>query len=223
MGFCRVPFPVVPAPVEGICTVIRVLRNLLLLAALGVFVLPAAAQADPVSDCAGDGDLDKNYSNEQLRDAVDNIPGDLDEYSNCREVFKAAISSGSDKRNDTSSNNSGGSGGSSGGGGGGSISGDEQQARVDDNADLEAITGDANDAKPRVKVGGERLEPGPSGLFDLASASNEIPTPLLVALIAIGLLAILGGLVALRKRVPALARIPLVSKIPRVSLPRFRR
>jgi hypothetical protein len=203
--------------------VIRVLRNLLLLAALGVFALPAAAYGDPNSDCAGDGDLDKRYSNSELRKALDEIPADLDEYSNCRQVFKAAISSGSDRRNDDKGNGSSGGGSTSGGSGGDSISADDQQARVSDNADLEAITGDANDAKPRVKVGGEQLEPGPSGLFDLASASNEIPTPLLVALIAIGLLAILGGLVALRKRVPALERIPLVSRIPRVSLPRFRR
>jgi hypothetical protein len=203
--------------------VIRAVRNLLLLTALGVLALPAVAQADPVSDCAGDGDLDKRYSNEQLRDALDNIPGDLDEYSNCREVFKGAISSGSDRRNDGSGGDSAGSGGSSGGSGGGSISADEQQAQVKDNAELEAITGDANDAKPEVNVGGEQLEPEPDGLFDLAGASNGVPAPLLVALIAIGVLAILGGVVALRKRVPALGRIPLVSKIPRVSLPRFRR
>ena len=200
---------------------IRVLRNLLLLTALGVLALPAVAKADPVSDCAADGDLDKRYSNEQLRDALDNIPGDLDEYSNCREVFKGAISSGSDKRTDASGGGSGGGGGSS--GGGGSVSPEEQQAQVKDNAELEAITGDANDAKPQVKVGGEQLEPESDGLFDLASASNDVPTPLLVALIAIGVLAILGGVVALRKHVPAMGRIPLVSKIPRVSLPKFRR
>jgi hypothetical protein len=209
--------------VEGICTVIRVLRNLLLLAALGMLALPAVAQADPVSDCAADGDLDKRYSNGQLREALDNIPGDLDEYSNCREVFKGAIASGSDTHNDAAGNSSGGGGSSSGGGGSGSISADEQQAQVKDNAELEAITGDANDAKPQVNVGGEQVEPESDGLFDLASASNNVPTPLLVALIALGVLAILGGVVALRKRVPALGRIPLVSKIPRVSLPRFRR
>jgi hypothetical protein len=37
--------------------------------------------------------------------------------------------------------------------------------------------------------------------------------------------ALIGGLVALRERIPALARIPLLSKIPtpRVPFPRFRR
>jgi hypothetical protein len=202
--------------------VIRVLRNLLLLAAFGLLALPAAAEADPLSDCSRDSDLDRRYSNSQLRKALDNIPSDLDEYSNCREVIRSAISSGSDKRNDAQTDGSGGGGGGSDADSGGSVTPDEQQARANDNAELEAITGDAND-KPNVAVGGERVEPGSSGLFDLASASNDVPVPLLVALIAIGVLAIAGGLVALRERVPALERIPLVSKIPRVSLPRFRR
>jgi hypothetical protein len=62
-------------------------------------------------------------------------------------------------------------------------------------------------------------------LFDVASATNSLPTPLLIALIVLGLLAVAGGVVALRGRVPVLARLPLLSKIPtpRVSLPRFRR
>lgn len=203
---------------------IRVLRNLLLLTVLAALALPAAASADPVRDCAGDGDLDKRYSNSQLRKALDNIPGDLDEYSNCTKVIKGAISSGSDKRNDSSGDGSGGGGGSTGGGGGGesAISADDQQAQAKDNAKLDAITGDP-DAKPDVNVGGEQLQPGADGLFDLASASNSVPMPLLLALITLGVLALAGALVALRDRVPGLARIPLVSKIPRVSLPRFRR
>ncbi len=203
---------------------IRVLRNLLLLTLLAALALPAAASANPVSDCAGDGDLDKRYSNSQLRKALDNIPGDLDEYSNCREVIKGAISSGSDKRNDSSGDGSGGGGGGSTGGGGGesAISADDQQAQAKDNAKLDAITSDP-DAKPDVNVGGEQLQPGADGLFDLASASNSVPMPLLLALITLGVLALAGALVALRDRVPGLARIPLVSKIPRVSLPRFRR
>ena len=59
-----------------------------------------------------------------------------------------------------------------------------------------------------MNVGGEEVEPGTNGLFDLASASNEVPTPLLLALIALGLLALAGGFVALRGRVPALNKLP---------------
>ena len=54
-------------------------------------------------------------------------------------------------------------------------------------------------------MGGETVKPGSNGLFDLASASNGLPTPLLVALIALAALALTGVLVALRRRVPALA------------------
>ena len=204
---------------------IRALRNLLLLTLLGALTLPALAPADPHRDCAGDGDLDKNYTNSQLRKALDNLDTGLDEYSNCREVIKAAIASGSDKRDNGGGGGSGGGGGGSGGGGGdaGQITPDEQQARANDNAELEALTGDSNGTEPEVNVGGEQVKPGSNGLFDLASASNDVPMPLLLTLIVIGLLAIAGGLVALRGRVPALGRLPLVSKIPRVSLPRFRR
>ena len=200
----------------------RVARNLLLLAVLGVLALPAtAAHAGPVSDCDSDGDLDQAYSKSELNEALDNIPGDLDEYSNCRQVISGAITSGSDKGENRPGSGSGGSG--DGGGGGGSVSAEEQAARAEDDAELDALTGGADRSSPSVNVDGETVEPGSNGLFDLASASNDVPMPLLVALIAVGVLAIVGGLVALRERVPALARIPLLSKIPRVPLPRFRR
>ncbi len=85
-----------------------------------------------------------------------------------------------------------------------------------------AITGSGgteNGEPPSVQVGGEEVQPGTNGLFDLASASNEVPTPLLVALIALGLLALAGGFVALRGRVPALGRVPLLNKIPTPRVP----
>jgi hypothetical protein len=195
------------------------LRHLLLPAVVALLALPGGASANPVRDCAGDGQLDKKYSNEELRKALDEIPGDLDEYSNCREVISGAIASGSDK----GGNRPG--GGSGGDGGGGAVSPEEQAARQKDGSELSAITGDPDRNRPSIDVGGERVEPGSNGLFDLASASNELPLPLLVALIALALLALTGGLVALRGRVPLLARIPLLSKIPalRVPFPRFRR
>ena len=70
-----------------------------------------------------------------------------------------------------------------------------------------------------MDVGGETVKPGSNGLFDLASASNGLPMPLLVALIALGALAITGVLVALRGRIPILARLPLLSKIPAPRAP----
>jgi hypothetical protein len=176
--------------------------------------MPGAAMAqNPIGDCNDDGDLDHQYSNKQLRDAIENLPTDLDEYSNCREVLSGAITSGSDK------------GGSrpTPGTDPAALPQEEHEARAQDNEDLAAITKEPEESPPSVKVGDERVEPGSNGLFDLASASNDLPVPLLVALIALALVALIGGLVAMRERIPALSRIPLLSKIPRVSLPRFRR
>jgi hypothetical protein len=209
--------------------VTRVPRHLLLLAALALLAFPAPAGATPfqvIKDCNEDGQLDRKYSNEELTKALDNLPSDIDEYSDCREVISAAITGGSDRG---ANRGAGGGGDGSGGAGGGTaapITPEEQAARAQDQADLQALTTpDGRDKPPAVEVGGETVKPGSDGLFDLASESNSIPGPLLAALIALGILALVGGVVALRGRVPALARLPLLSKIPtpRVSLPRFRR
>jgi hypothetical protein len=194
---------------------IRAVTSLVALAVLALLALPGSAMANPVIDCARDGDLDRQYSNAELRRAIDRIPGDLDEYSNCREILSGAITGGSDKGGNRPTAGTDGK----------PISPDEQAARGKDTEDLAAITGNPDRNRPSVEVGGEQVEPGSNGLFDLASASNDLPVPLLVALVALAVLAVIGGLVALRERIPALARIPLLSKIPtpRVSFPRFRR
>ena len=193
----------------------RAATRLLVLAVLAVLALPGSAMANPIVDCNTDGDLDEQYSNAELRRALDNLPTDLDEYSNCREILSGAITSGSDKGGNRPTAGADGS----------PLPPDEQAARTEDTEDLAAITGDPEENPPSVQIGDERVEPGSNGLFDLASASNDLPLPLLVALISLALVALIGGLVALRERVPALARIPLLSKIPtpRVSFPRFRR
>ncbi|MGH2714892.1 MAG: hypothetical protein ACRDM7_13585 [Thermoleophilaceae bacterium] len=193
----------------------RAARRLLALTVLALVALPGSAMANPVKDCNTDGDLDKQYSNAELRRAIDSLPTDLDEYSNCREILSGAISGGSDKGGNRPTAGADGS----------PLPAKEQAARTKDNEELAAITGDPDRNRPSVEVGGEKVEPGSNGLFDLASASNDLPVPLLVALVALALVALIGGLVALRERIPALARIPLLSKIPtpRVSLPRFRR
>ena len=198
----------------------RVVRHLLLLAAVAVLVAPAAAHATPrqvIRDCGNDGTLNRKYSNSDLRKARDNLPTDLAEYSDCRDVISAAITGGSDK---------GGGRGSPGQGVGGAGAADpgEQGARATDAAELQALTSEAasgsKDAEPpRVEVGDEPVEPGSNGLFDLASASNELPVPLLIALISVGLLALAGAWLALRERVPALGRIPVLNKIPTPRVP----
>jgi hypothetical protein len=218
--------------------VTRAPRHPLLLAALIVLALSwgeayAATPFKVIKDCNQDGVLDGKYSNRELRDALDNLPTDIDEYSDCRDVIEAAITSGSSREGDGRPAGGGGGGPDGGGGGGGAGGGDpavltpeEQAARQQDQEDLAAITSpEGRDDRPTIDVGGETVKPGSNGLFDVATASNSVPLPLLLVLIALGLLALGGGLAALRGRTPALARLPLLSKVPtpRVSLPRFGR
>jgi hypothetical protein len=198
--------------------VIRVARNVFLLGALALLALPAAAQASALTDCTRDNDLDRKYSNSELQKALDSLPTDSDEYSNCREVLAGAIHGGSDKGRGRPSAT---------GPNGEPLSPEEQARRAGDNEELAAIAGDAG-GDPRahtVDVGGETVKPGSDGLFDLASASNDLPLPLLLALIVLAVLALTGVLVALRGRIPLLARVPLLSKIPtpRVPFPRTSR
>ena len=183
-----------------------------MLGVIALLALPAGAHASALSDCIADNDLDRNYSNSELQKALDNLPTDSDEYGNCREILAGAITSGSDK---------GGGRPSDTGPGGKPLSGDEQAERGKDSESLAASAGDgsADPQTPSLHVGDETVEPGSDGLFDLASASNGLPAPLLIALIALALLAVTGVLVALRSRIPALARVPLLSKIPTPRAP----
>lgn len=175
---------------------------------------PASVAASPnevLRDCITDGKLDGRYSNSELRKAKDNLPADSDEYSDCSDVIAAAIKGGSDR----------GSGADSPGVGGTDPAG-EAAARTDDEGELASIASGQGDP-PTVDVGGASLEPDSSGFFSLGGAANDIPLPLLFALILLGMLAGASGLAALRERVPALTRIPLLSKIPTPRVPFLQR
>jgi len=187
----------------------RVVRHLIVLGALAALALPAPAFASAdqvVRDCARDGKLDHDYSNAELRRARNNLPADLDEYSDCRDVIASAIKGGSDR----------GKGAGSPGVGATDPAG-EAAAKADDAADLAAIAD--SDDPPKVDVGGTSLAPDSSGFFNLGGAANEVPLPLLLALILLCALALASGLGSLRERVPALARVPLLSKIPAWRVP----
>jgi hypothetical protein len=195
--------------------VIRAARNLVVLVALALVVVPApaamASAQEVLRDCIRDGKLDGTYTNAELRKARDNLPSDSDEYSDCSEVIAAAIKGGSNR----------GSGAGSPGVGATDPAG-EAAARTNDAGDLAAITGGKGDA-PSVDVGGTSLAPDSSGFFNLAGAANQVPLPLMLALILLAVFAMASGAAALRERIPALARIPLLSKLPTLRVPFFQR
>jgi hypothetical protein len=190
----------------------RLVLKLLVIGALALLALPAPAFASAdqvIRDCSFDEKLDRKYSNKELRRARDNLPADLAEYSDCADIIASAITSGSDK-----------SGGVGSPGIGGTDPAGETAAQVADQNDLAAI---ADGTPPKVDVGGTSLEPDSSGFFGLGNAANQVPLPLLIALLLLGVMALASGVGGLRERIPALARIPLLSKIPSLRVPFFGR
>lgn len=188
----------------------RVARHLLLVTcALAVLVLPAPAHASAnqvLRDCIYDGKLDHHYSNAELRRARDHMPSDADEYSDCRDIIAAAIKGGSDR-----------SGGKASPGIAATDPVAEAAAQQADQSDLAAIAN--SDKTPKLDVGGQSLKPDSSGFFNLGGAANQVPVPLLVALVLLCMTALATGLGSIRERVPALARIPFLSKIPTLRVP----
>ncbi len=181
-----------PASVPRVPTAL--LRRALVATAMLLFLLvPAAAHAnykDLLKDACRDQKVNGTYSQKDYRDALDNLPADADQYTDCRAVLTAAQLAAA------------GAQGSSGGGGGGG-GGSSQPNSV-------PAAGGAIRSRPRrrprrppsrrppsrprrpahgpVDVGGVRIEPSALGAGRPVAASiSDLPAPLLVAL---GLLAL---------------------------------
>src|SRR5918997_2136245 len=121
---------------------ISVLRLLLATVLMLLVAVPAIAHAgtreDIVADCYDDGRLDGNYSPSEIRDARNNLPADIDQYSDCRDVLARALGGSGDKQVGGGGGAGGGALGGTGGGGGGgapaqplTASGPEEQRQLD--------------------------------------------------------------------------------------------
>ena len=187
----------------------RLLRYSLLVALVVALLAPTSALAGPIEDCADDGVLSKQYSQKELDDATKNLPSDLADYSDCGEVLNGAKAKGPGP----SSGAGGSDPGTSGGGGGAEAvtaatkpnAAELARERRERAAIDELATGGG---KPNLSLDGKTISPGDAGLYDLASATHEVPLPVKLALYAVGLLALAGLLVGASRRFPALASGP---------------
>lgn len=175
----------------------RMMRVLFASALLLLVAVPAASAAKRdqiIRDCA-DGSLDGKYSASEMRDARNNLPADVDEYTDCRDLLTRATHSGGG-----SSAAGGGTGAGSGGGGLGAADG-SQRLGPSTPEDYEKL-GDAlaNAGKQPVEFNGRKVLPGAAG-FAADAARRGIPTPLLILLALLGVAAVLGAVPAIRKRV----------------------
>jgi hypothetical protein len=186
-----------------------IMLSLTLLVALALPVLAHASGDDVIRDCAEDGDLDQEYSDEELEDAERNMPSDIDQYSDCRDVIRQAQAGG---RGSTDGGSiPGGGGGSDGGGYRGSATGDDVAGAAGGTPD------DAKELGVRKQQAEEGIAPDTSAATaagaDVGGDDSGLPTAALVAIILLGLSAIAGGLYLLRDYLPS----GLTSRLPGAS------
>jgi len=188
-----------------------------LVAALFLLV-PSAARAagtnEILRDCYDDGMLQGNYTTSQLRAAQDNLPTDLDEYSDCRDVLSRAIAAKTSSTKDrdptapsAGANHSG--GGSAGAGTSSTPSSAGSAGNPSVAADPGIETGPTTpqewqtvnraqaDGNGSVNVAGRDISP----LLAADVGRNGVPTSLVVALALVSLAVLVALLSPLRRRV----------------------
>src|SRR5919201_2764191 len=98
-----------------------------------LLLVPAAAHASGravIRDCTDDGQLSKTYSQKDYRDALANLPTDVDEYTDCRDVIRKAQLGGAAGGGGGGNGGPGAPGGGSGGGGATTPNGPPQSAAL---------------------------------------------------------------------------------------------
>jgi hypothetical protein len=174
---------------------------LLLLASLVALAAPATVAAQGgdavIRDCADDGDLDGDYSQDELDDAYDNLPSDIDQYSNCREVIERARERAGGGTNNAAGSAPGEStpGGPTGGDGAAGLGGSGNDAEELERRGERS----RNDEAPTADVGGEQVGSS-GGTLATDDDSDGMPAPLIVALVLAALAAVGGGVYLLRDR-----------------------
>jgi hypothetical protein len=131
-----------------------------------------------------EGRITGDYTAAQLRDARKNIPTDIDEYSDCRDVLAQASLSRRDGGGSSGAPAPAAPGGLSLAGQTGNLLKPEQQGE-------KSALADARKSAGALTVDGERIIPGASGFAD-AAARHGLPTPLLAVLILL-ILCVLGA------------------------------
>ena len=171
------------------------------LLALGAPAGVALASPEDVMEDCQDGRLDKKYSSQDLRQALEDLPGDVDEYTNCREVIRAAqqgVRGGGGSGPGSNFNDAGGYGALPAGEGGlplgpdskpidpKSIASDEEKAEIDRAQRGEGLADRTSDGAATGTA------PRSAGIAPSESGA-DVPTPLIVllALVAAGAFAAL--------------------------------
>jgi hypothetical protein len=184
------------------------MRRALLLTAILCLLAPASSFASTASegnrlirDCASDGEINGKYSQAAYKYALNHLPSDLAEYTNCADAIRQAQAA-------AAGGNRGGGGGAGGGssGGGGIGGGFDVPATPysgSTSPSERAAIQSARNAGGAVGIGGGApVTPGGPGIT-ASSVTRALPAPLLALLILLALGAAGGASVAFRTRVLA--------------------
>jgi hypothetical protein len=183
-------------------------RTVLIAGLLAALLAAPAAQAQDtrskiLRECQ-DGRLTGDYSIREIRDARNNIPDDVDQYSDCRDVLSRALSARAGGGDDAGG---GGAGGGTGGGGGG---GAETLTPATD-ADRKALEEAAAQGGAPVEIDGRQVVPGAAG-FNADAARNTLPSTLIAVLVLLAVAAIIAAAPFVRRRALA-PLVPLVRRM----------
>jgi hypothetical protein len=158
-----------------------------------------------------EGRITGDYTPAQLRDARKNIPTDIDEYSDCRDVLARAALAG---RGGGGAGGSGGAGGGGAGSGGSGGSGGSAPGGVSAGGDgggevlspatpaEQSALRDARRHAAAITVDGERMLPA----LAARAARQSLPATLLVVLVLLGLCAAAAAIPSVRRHVVARRR-----------------
>jgi hypothetical protein len=160
-----------------------------------------------IRDCSEDGVLNGHYSHGELAKALDKLPSDLDEYTDCRAVIRDAELR-SAKQNK-----------------GPGIAGKVDTVSPPSAREQRKIDEASKSGDP-VNVGGRPITPG----FKAAGVGGDLPPLVLAVLIALAGATLAGGALAVRRNPPAFVRAgPLADPIRKLTntvkngIARFRR
>jgi hypothetical protein len=183
------------------------------LALLALVPSAGASSTGVLRACLNEQSLD-GYSDADKRAALNQLAADQDEYSDCRSVIGASI--GTKKVTASASSNT--PSGSAQASDPGKVRKVAATKRRQARKSQQARSKRARQKAREQTLGRRAIDPRDPGVFKAAGTANGMPLPVVLALIAVGLLALTGGTLAVSRRNPRVAGV-----LRRVSLPRFRR
>jgi hypothetical protein len=184
------------------------LKHLALVALALAIVAPAAhgSAQDVIRDCSEDGILNGHYSHSELTKALNQLPSDIDEYTDCRAVIRSAqLKSASGKKDS-------------------SVPATAAPTPTEQNK-----VAQASKSPGPVNVGGKGVVPGASGApFKAAGFGTDLPTFVLITLVLLLLMMVGAAVLAIQRR-PGLAGSPVIAPFYKLAgkvrdgIARFRR